>query len=157
MNPRAFFQSFNTCYAIKQRDEAEILSCEFTTTTCYQPASTRQSFIIEHIPAAARFEALDDHIGGGYGAAEQELACIPFLLIQRNIRRLAVIYRTLQQITFAQTATSIAATMRQFVTKPSRGFEDGFAVFGDKSEAVRLERDTESHVVFRALSDKAGL
>jgi hypothetical protein len=37
--------------------------------------------------------------------------------------------------------------MRQFVAMLSRGFEDGFAVFGDKGEVVRLQRDIESHVV----------
>jgi hypothetical protein len=31
---------------------------------------------------------------------------------------------------------------------PCRSFEDGFASFGDKSEVVRLERDTESHGIF---------
>ena len=45
-----------------------------------------------------------------------------------------MIYRTLQHITFAQTATAIAATMRQFVAMLSRGFEDGLAGFGDKGE-----------------------
>jgi hypothetical protein len=68
-----------------------------------------------------------------------------------------VVYRTLQHITFAQTATSIAATLRQFVAMLPRGFEDGFASFADKSEIVRLQRNAESHVVFRALSNKAGL
>jgi hypothetical protein len=122
-------------------------------TIAMQPPST----VIKRIPAAAHFAALDHHIGSGYGAAEQNHACVPFLRIQRNIRRLAVIYRTLQHITFAQTATPIAATMRQFEVMPPRSFEDGFASFGDKGDIFRLERDTESHVVFRALSNKAEL
>jgi len=59
-----------------------------------------------------------------------------------------VIYRTLQHITLAHTTCSIAATMRQIVAMFLCSFEAGFASFGDKGVIPRLERDSESHIVF---------
>ena len=108
----------------------------------------RRTIPIKHIPVAAHLAALDDQIGCGFGAAKQGHARVPFLSTQSDFRRLAVIYRALQHIAFAQPACSIAATTRQVVAMLCRSFENGFACFGDKGVIARLERDTKSHVVF---------
>ena len=115
---------------------------------CFQGGSVRRSIPVQHIPTAAHFTALDDQIGCGPGAAKQNHARVPILRRQSNLRRLAVIHRTLQHIPFAHAACTIAATTRQGVAVSCRSFEDGFASFGDKGEVVRLERDTESHGIF---------